>query len=97
MSRETSFFPVLLGVATEEMRRKILDRLTTEEFWTPYGTRTVSPREPAYDPDFGYQLLGGVWPKFDGVDRLLFQEGRSRSPHRRNGKCLPAERDLAPG
>jgi glycogen debranching enzyme len=74
-------FPVLLGVATEEMRRKILDRLTTEEFWTPYGTRTVSPREPAYDPDFGYQLLGGVWPNLtawtafcsrkDDPDRLI--------------------------
>ena len=44
------------------LRKRILDRLMGEEFWTPYGTRTVSPNEANYDPDFGYQLVGGVWP-----------------------------------
>ena len=55
-------FPVMFDVAESEMRSRILERLTSEEFWTPYGTRTVSPNEANYDPDFGYQLVGGVWP-----------------------------------
>lgn len=55
-------FPVMFDVAEPEMRQRILKRLTGEEFWTPYGTRTVSPSEKNYDPDFGYQLVGGVWP-----------------------------------
>ncbi len=54
-------FPVMFDVAEGEMRKRILERLAGEEFWTPYGTRTVSPKEVNYDPDFGYQLTGGVW------------------------------------
>lgn len=54
-------FPVMFDVAEGEMRKRILERLAGEEFWTPYGTRTVSPQEANYDPDFGYQLVGGVW------------------------------------
>ncbi len=54
-------FPVMFEVAEGEMRNRILERLAGEEFWTAYGTRTVSPKEANYDPDFGYQLVGGVW------------------------------------
>lgn len=54
-------FPVMFDVADGDMRGRILERLAGEEFWTPYGTRTVSPKEANYDPDFGYQLVGGVW------------------------------------
>lgn len=54
-------FPVLFDVADSEMQQRILQRLTDEEMWTPYGSRTVSKREQNYDPDFGYQLVGGVW------------------------------------
>ncbi len=54
-------FPVMFDVAEGEMRNRILERLAGEEFWTLYGTRTVSPKEEHYDPDFGYQLVGGVW------------------------------------
>ena len=55
-------FPVMFGVAEGERRRNILRCLLSSEFWTPYGTRTVSPKEKNYDPDFGCQLVGGVWP-----------------------------------
>jgi hypothetical protein len=55
-------FPVMFGIADDEKKGRILRRLTDGEFWTPYGTRTVSPKEENYDPDFGYQLVGGVWP-----------------------------------
>lgn len=54
-------FPVMFDVAEGEMSKRILERLAGEEFWTPYGMRTVSPKEANYDPDFGYQLVGGVW------------------------------------
>jgi glycogen debranching enzyme len=55
-------FPVMFGVADDDLKRKILDRLYSPEFWTPYGVRTVSNLEDGYDPDHGVHLLGGVWP-----------------------------------
>ena len=55
-------FPVMFGVADDELKHKILDRLHSPEFWTPYGVRTVSNLEDGYDPDHGVHLLGGVWP-----------------------------------
>lgn len=55
-------FPVMFGVAEGNMRKRILKELTTDDMWTPYGVRTVSKHEQNYDPDFGSQLVGGVWP-----------------------------------
>lgn len=54
-------FPVLFDVADPPMRKRILDRLTAPDLWTPFGSRTVSRNEPGYDPDAGCQLTGGVW------------------------------------
>lgn len=55
-------FPVLFDAAGSGAREKILDTLTGEAFWTPYGARTVARDEHNYDPELGYQLVGGVWP-----------------------------------
>jgi len=55
-------FPVIFGVADENIRPRILEKLTDKDMWTPYGSRTVSQHEEKYDPDFGYQLIGGIWP-----------------------------------
>jgi hypothetical protein len=55
-------FPVLFGIGDGPMRARILAKLTDDDMWTPYGSRTVSRHEPIYDPDFGYQLVGGLWP-----------------------------------
>ena len=55
-------FTIMFGVALPEVAERILKKLTDEDMWTPYGSRTVSKSEQAYHPDFGYQLLGGVWP-----------------------------------
>ena len=60
-------FPVLFGVADEQHKRKILDLLYTPEFWTPFGVRTVGKHQDEYDPEYGIQLLGGVWPKGSSV------------------------------
>jgi len=54
-------FPVMFDVAEGERREKIVNRLLSDEFSTLYGTRTVSPKEENYDPDFGCQLVGGLW------------------------------------
>lgn len=73
-------FPVLFDVAGEEMRKKILGRLTEKDFWTPYGVRTVSKSDPTYDPDFGYQLVGGVWPNLTAwVARCLADDDPAKT------------------
>ncbi len=54
-------FPVMFHVADARMRDRILRRLTAADFWTAFGLRTVSSRGKSYDPDFGYQLMGGIW------------------------------------
>ena len=59
-------FPVMFGVADEEMREKVLQRLYEEDSWTPYGVRTVPKNEPEYDPEYGVRLIGGVWPNLTG-------------------------------
>jgi hypothetical protein len=55
-------FPVLFGVASNDRKRAVLDLLYTSNFWTPFGVRTVARGQETYDPDYGLQLLGGVWP-----------------------------------
>ncbi|MGA9120641.1 MAG: hypothetical protein WB699_14855 [Bacteroidota bacterium] len=55
-------FPVMLGAAEDGVKESVLKRLTGADFWTPYGARTVPPGEAIFDPERGYQLVGGVWP-----------------------------------
>ncbi len=55
-------FPLLFEVVDENLAHKISDRLLQPDIWTEYGARTVSSLEKNYDPDFGFQLVGGVWP-----------------------------------
>ena len=75
--------PDLLPMA---MRESILD-VVTKELLTPFGLRTLSPRDPRYagryegDPrrrDGAYHQ-GTVWPWLMGpyIDALLSVEGRS--------------------
>jgi glycogen debranching enzyme len=72
-------FPVLFGVADEQRRRKVLDLLYTPEFWTQFGVRTVGKHQDEYDPDYGIQLLGGVWPN---LTAWVGFGGRYYSPRR---------------
>jgi hypothetical protein len=72
-------FPVLFGVADDARKRKILDVLYSPEFWTPFGVRTVGKNQDEYDPDYGVQLLGGVWPN---LTAWVGYSGKSRSPRR---------------
>jgi glycogen debranching enzyme len=72
-------FPVLFGVADEARRAKILDMLYTPEFWTAFGVRTVGKHQEDYDPDYGIQLLGGVWPN---LTAWVGFSGKNYSPRR---------------
>lgn len=55
-------FPLLFDVASPDMAERVGWRLLSPAYWTPHGCRTVPVDDPNYDPDFGWQLMGGVWP-----------------------------------
>ncbi len=55
-------FPLFFEVVDEDLAHRISDRLLQPDIWTEFGARTVSRYEKNYDPDFGFQLVGGVWP-----------------------------------
>ncbi len=54
-------FPVMFGVADDETSARIISRLSDEAFWTDAGMRTTPRDSPAYTPQGGWGLLGGVW------------------------------------
>jgi len=54
-------FPVMFGVAENDVAAHIISKLSVAEFWTEAGIRTVPRTSPMYNPTFGYGLLGGVW------------------------------------
>ncbi|MFN2528006.1 MAG: amylo-alpha-1,6-glucosidase [Candidatus Baltobacteraceae bacterium] len=54
-------FPVMFGVADDDTAAGIISRLSSEEFWTEAGIRTVPRNASNYGPTHGYGLLGGVW------------------------------------
>jgi len=54
-------FPVMFGVADDETAARIISRLSSDDFWTSAGIRTVPRDAPNYGPTHGYGLLGGVW------------------------------------
>jgi hypothetical protein len=54
-------FPVMFGVAGEDVAAGIIARLSAREFWTDAGIRTVPRNAVDYGPTHGYGLLGGVW------------------------------------
>jgi hypothetical protein len=54
-------FPVMFGVAPEDVARHIIAQLSSHQFWTEAGLRTSPRTSPTYSPDAGWGLLGGVW------------------------------------
>ena len=58
----TDFVPLWAGIATRAQARRMIEEhiLNPQEFWAPYGIRTLSPDEPLYDPHHGY-WRGPVW------------------------------------
>jgi glycogen debranching enzyme len=72
-------FPALFDVADDTTRASIAGRLTADDMWTPFGSRSVSPSESQYDPDFGYQLVGGVWPNLTAWIALSLRSDRPQT------------------
>ncbi|MGH2442896.1 MAG: MGH1-like glycoside hydrolase domain-containing protein [Chloroflexota bacterium] len=54
-------FPLMFGVADDNVAAHIIARLSNEDFWTSAGIRTVPRDSPNYTPKLGWGLLGGVW------------------------------------
>jgi hypothetical protein len=55
-------FPVIMRACSEDTGFRIISRLTSPDFWTSAGLRTVSRLDPRFDPAAHSGLMGGVWP-----------------------------------
>jgi glycogen debranching enzyme len=58
------------GIARLDHAERIVRRLFEPDMWSGWGIRTLSARNPAYNP-FSYQL-GSVWPHDNGLIALGF-------------------------
>jgi glycogen debranching enzyme len=53
------------GIVPPERARRLADRLFRPDMWCGWGIRTLSSRNPAYNP-YSYQR-GSVWPHDNGI------------------------------
>ena len=53
------------GIADQEKAERTARRLLQDDMWSGWGIRTLSAKNPAYNP-FSYQL-GSVWPHDNGL------------------------------
>lgn len=53
------------GIADQEKAERTARRLLQEDMWSGWGIRTLSSKNPAYNP-YLYQL-GSVWPQDNGI------------------------------
>jgi glycogen debranching enzyme len=53
------------GIADEEKARRTVQRLLQPDMWSGWGVRTISNKNPAYNP-YSYHL-GSVWPHDNGI------------------------------
>ncbi|GAB4521590.1 MAG: hypothetical protein Kow0047_32510 [Anaerolineae bacterium] len=56
-------FPLLAGIAPDDVRGRMVERMWSPAWMSAHGLRTVGEDEPAYDPRFAEGLMGGVWPR----------------------------------
>jgi glycogen debranching enzyme len=59
------------GIARPDHAERVVKRFLQEDMWSGWGVRTISARNPAYNP-FSYQL-GSVWPHDNGIIALGFK------------------------
>lgn len=59
------------GIALPEHAGRVVERLMQPDMWSGWGIRTLSSRNPAYNP-FSYQR-GSVWPHDNGIIALGFK------------------------
>ena len=53
------------GIADQEKAERTATRLLQEDMWSGWGIRTLSSKNPAYDP-LAYQR-GAIWPQDNGI------------------------------
>jgi glycogen debranching enzyme len=59
------------GIVRPERAERIVRRFFEEDMWSGWGIRTLSSKNPAYNP-FEYQL-GSVWPHDNGIIAMGFK------------------------
>jgi glycogen debranching enzyme len=59
------------GIASAERAGRVVQRLLEPDMWSGWGIRTLTARNPAYNP-FSYQR-GSVWPHDNGLIALGFR------------------------
>ena len=59
------------GIVRPERAERIVRRFLQEDMWSGWGIRTLSSKNPAYNP-FQYQL-GSVWPHDNGIIAMGFK------------------------
>ena len=59
------------GIASREHAARVVERLMQPDMWSGWGIRTLSAKNPAYNP-LSYQL-GSVWPHDNGIIALGFK------------------------
>src|SRR5438445_177575 len=59
------------GIATPDRAARVVKRFFEPDLWSGWGIRTLSARNPAYNP-FSYQR-GSVWPHDNGIIALGFK------------------------
>src|SRR5579875_43467 len=59
------------GIVPRERAKTVVERLMAPDMWSGWGIRTLSAKNPAYNP-FNYQT-GSVWPHDNGIIALGFK------------------------
>lgn len=59
------------GIASPEHAARVVKRLMEPDMWSGWGIRTLSARNPAYNP-YSYQR-GSIWPHDNGIIALGFK------------------------
>jgi glycogen debranching enzyme len=53
------------GIAEHDKAKQTAERLLQEDMWSGWGIRTLTKKNPAYNP-YAYQL-GSIWPHDNGI------------------------------
>ena len=59
------------GIVPRERAKLVVERLLAPDMWTGWGIRTLSARNPAFNP-YNYQT-GSVWPHDNGIIAMGFK------------------------
>lgn len=70
------------GICSKEKEKLVVKRLFQKDFWTPYGIRTHSTKEPDFDP-LSYHL-GSVWPH----DNWIIAQGLKKLGYQKEYKMV---------